>query len=719
MTYVSYAASVHTVSFDGMPATSQLFDGELIVSRVRFLSDDRAFAVLAAHNGSADELTVAGPLGHLDAGDRAQVRGRFERHPRFGLQLRAEEARCLDPDDRQGTLAYLETIKHVGPRRAEALVERHGEDVFDRIDGDAEAAFSAVAGIGPRAAREAAEAWRERRALRELYVLLAPHGLARLATKLHEHHGSDAVAQVRSDPYRLTELWGVGFQTADRLARGVGVDSASPRRGHAATMHLLAEAESQGHTHLPLTELTARARPLVGELRTERVEELSAEGLVELEAERVYRTQTHRQERWLAGTLAGLAGGRAAISATVGSAPEDGLAHKQWEAVRRAFGSRLSLVTGGPGTGKTMLCRALVAHAERVGVRVSLCAPTGRAARRLSELTGREAQTIHRLLDWVPDLGPMHDRSNPLGCGLLVVDESSMLNLRSAAMLFDAVGPATHVVLVGDADQLPPIGAGKPFSELVVSDAAPVTRLEHIFRQAARSLIVQAAHAINRGERPREEARADELADFFFCRRSDVGRCADAVVELAAERLPARFGFDPVRDVQVLCPIYRGPAGIEALNERLRERLNPHGKPCHGGLRIGDKVIQTRNDYATGLMNGQVCLLRGEDSDEQELLVEVDDGRSLRVGYGSADALRLAYAVSVHKAQGSEAQAVVVALHSAHGVMLSRNLLYTAVTRARRACVVVGERRALERALSRPDAERRHSALAERVARLV
>jgi exodeoxyribonuclease V alpha subunit len=690
------------------------FDGEIRVRHVRWAAPDGGFAVLSVEDRDGDEITVAGPVTHLSEGDRARVVGRWAEHERYGRQVQADTAYELDPDDAEGALKYLTTISRIGKRRASQLVDRYGPTVLEQVDADPDGAFGSLPRMSERAATAAAESWRERRALRDLYVLLAPHGAGWLAGPLHERHGPNAVALVRSDPYRLTEEHGIGFDTADAIARAHGVAADSPGRYRAAVVHTLQEAERRnGHTFVPVDELRRRTGELVGPLPEGLVDDLGATGAIALEDGRAALPATWEAEAALAEDLAGLAGAaRAPHPDWLASAVEE-LTEEQRGAVEAAFERRLSVVTGGPGTGKTTLVSTIARLAGRADLSLALCAPTGRAARRLEEATGQPATTIHRLLEWIPHEGPLRGAGYPVECDLLVVDESSMLSLDVARMLFDAVAEGTAVVMVGDADQLPPIGAGKPFADLIDSGSAPVTRLTHVFRQSAQSMIVSAAHAVRHGERPPTQPAAGQLHDFFLMERGADGAAADTVVELATGRLARHYEVDPIREVQVLAPVYRGALGIDSLNERVRAALNPHGEELlDGDIRAGDKLIQTRNDYETGLMNGQIAIAIETDEDEEQLVVEADDGRRLEIPAGSVRWLRPAYAISVHRAQGCEMPVVVIPVHSAYGGMLSRNLLYTAITRARRACVLVGQPEAVARAARRADAFRRHTRLA-------
>jgi exodeoxyribonuclease V alpha subunit len=688
------------------------FDGELVVRRLLFTAPDASFAVLAAED-EGGWVHVVGPLAHVASGQRVRVVGRWENSERYGLQVRAEAAYELDPRDAEGALAYLLTIPHIGKRRARWLIERHGAGLFDEIDADPEAAFAALPGVGAQAAARAGESWRGRRALRELYVLLAPHGAGWLADRLHRRHGAHALEIVRSEPYRLTEEHGIGFQRADAIARAQGVPEDSRARARAAVVHVLQESEARGNTHLPVGELAASSARLVGELPEDVVGDLEEDGIVIADHGRIGLRATWSGEVELADRLATLAAADSELEAPPLAAVLGELSEEQAAAVRAAFEHRLSVVTGGPGTGKTTMVRAIVAAARRARLKLALCAPTGRAARRLEEATGHRASTIHRLVEWAPGEGALRGPEHPLECDLLVADESSMLSLPVARMLVGAIGERTHLVLIGDADQLPPVGAGKPFADLIASGAVPVTRLTHVFRQAARSLIVRAAHAINEGRRPATDADGDQVRDFFLLERGRDDDAAELIVELATQRLPGHYGIDAIRELQVVAPIYRGAVGVDALNERLRAALNPEGERClDGDLRAGDKLIQTRNDYETGLMNGQILIALGETDDGERLVVETDEGREVTVGADAVRFLRPAYAISVHKAQGCEVPVVVVPLHRSHSVLLSRNLLYTAVTRARKACVLVGQPEALDLAVRRADSSRRHTRLA-------
>ena len=705
-----------------MTGTATLFDadaaaytGTVEVIGVIFKAEDDGYAVLEVQEaGSGEGFALVGPVAHLGPGDRAEVSGEWQTHNRYGRQLRAQGALPLDPADREGQVAYLTSLRHIGPARAERLVDEHGEGVLQAIAANPQGVFGSLRGVSPNQAAAAVESWHASRAVRDLHVQLAPHGLAHLAAPIHARYAERSMAILHEDPYRLTEVDGVGFARADKIALAADVPPESGRRAQAAAVFALAEAEQQGNSFLPLDELSRRTARLIG-LAPDPDVLVEARGLL-VDEERVYRELTHASEIAVATTLRARLDAPPHLDHKPGENPGEGLTDEQWAAVCGAFTSRVSVLTGGPGVGKTVCTKAIVAEAEAANATIALCAPTGRAARRLEEATGHDAQTIHRMLEWMPGREPAFRPGRPLPAELLIVDEASMLNLRLAEVLLGGLAETTHVVFVGDADQLPPIGAGKPFEDLIASAAAPVVRLSQIFRQAARSMITTAAHEINQGRSPHLQPAEDQDHDFFFIDRPSPERALETVVEVVAERAPKRFEVDPIREVQVLAPMYRGAVGIDALNERLQARLNPDGKRAlNDRFRIGDRLIQTRNSHELGLMNGSIIFLRSDDPDEEAIVVDTDDGGTLVIPYGETATLRLAYAISVHKAQGCEVPVVVGVCHRSHSRMLTRPLLYTAITRARNSCVLVGDPGALEAAVRRDDSGGRHSGLADRL----
>jgi exodeoxyribonuclease V alpha subunit len=708
---------------EGAPGTA--FEDECVVRRVRWASAESGFAIVEVER-EGDEVVLVGTLSHLEQRERVRVTGTWEDDRRYGMQVKVATVESLPPRGDAALIAYLKRVKHVGVGRAARLVRHHGEHTLEVVDRDPHQAFRVVGISSPKRLEEATRSWHSLRSTRALHLLLAPHGLAWLVPRIAERYGEAAHHVVAERPYELTSVFGVGFHTADTIARAGTYRADSPARTRAGVIHVLSEAEADGSTCLPAAELAEKAQELLGTAPTASLlREMDEAGEVVIDAEPegtlwVYRTPTAMLEAELADRVAELVAAGPADELEPPEAPEDAdlvPGPEQWEAVRRAFTSRLSVVTGGPGTGKTATIRLICAAAEAQEADVLLVAPTGRAARRMAESTGATASTIHSALGWVPGEGPSRDEERPLEADVLVVDETSMANLELLVTLLRAVGERTHVVLVGDADQLAPVGAGKPFAELVEAEGVPATRLTHIFRQAAGSMIVRGAHAVREGRPPDFAHRGGLERDLFLIERDDPRRALEEIVSLVCERLPAHYGVDPLEDVQVFAPVYRGALGITAINARLREVLNPGGRAVLGGrLRLGDKLMLSgRNLHELGLMNGTVLRLLEHREDDECLTVEAD-GAIIQLPEDEAGRLQLAYACSVHKGQGIELPVAVVVAHPAAGAyFLSREMLYTAMTRARRATIVVGRADVVTRAAGAPDTGRRHSRLGARL----
>jgi exodeoxyribonuclease V alpha subunit len=707
------------------------FDATVTIRRRRFASEDTGFAVIDAALDDGTALVLVGPLIHLEERERARVIGGWVTDARYGPQVKVSEAHPLPPSDEEAVVAYLRRIRHVGSRRAAALLQLYGcEDAIEVIDRNPAIAFAAV-GLRGVAAEEAALSWDELRGMRRLHLLLAPHGLGYLVTRVHDAYGDGAARIVAESPYELTSVFGVGFQIADRIARVNGIKLDDPARARAGVVHLLSEAERDGSTCMPAEALLAGLRGLISAEAVSLLAPGFMAGLVErgdiqIVGEWVYRLETFALESELAERVAALLDGsvgRRFDDALVDV--DDGLTDEQRSAVSAAVSRRFSLVTGGPGTGKTASIKSIAAVAAGLGARVMLVAPTGRAAIRMTESTGFPASTVHSALGWIPGEGPEMDELRPLSCDLLIVDECSMANLELLVTLLRAVGSSTHVVLVGDADQLAPVGAGKPFAELVASELVPTARLTHIFRQAAGSMIVQGAHAIRRGAPPSFVWEEGMRRDLFLISQPDARLAVAEVVGLVSSRLPSHYGVDPVRDIQVFAPVYRGDVGIDALNTALRSALNPDGALVRGGrFRIGDKVMMSgRNLHELGLMNGTVLTVLDEvgasDGGDADALLLAGEGSVFRLPVEEAGALTLAYACSVHKGQGIELPIAVIVAHPAGGAFfLRREMLYTAITRAKLATVIVGTPDVIARAARTADTGRRVSRLGEQLALL-
>ncbi len=721
-----------------------------VLERISFRNADTDFTVGKLRDPDRRDLvTVVGVLAGVEEGEWLRCEGRFETTREWGEQFRVESYEASTPDTAAGIQKYLASgaVPGIGGEMARRIVERFGDRTLEVIERHPERLFE-VEGIGPKRHAQLVRAWEEHRAARRVLVFLRGHGVgAAHAARIYRAYGDRAVDLVRANPYRLAaEIWGIGFATADRIARALGVPADSPQRANAGVRHVLSELSGEGHAcaaRRQVVEEAARALALPPEAVDAAVaRQVEAGALVEerrparaVDAESwLYLPHLHAAEVGLAAALRRLLAAPRGLPPIKTETALDwverrrtiALAPSQRDALRLALESKVAVITGGPGVGKTTIVASLLDIVEAKGVRARLAAPTGRAAKRLEEATGREAKTIHRLLRWNPRTADFeHGPNNPLDLDLLVVDECSMVDLPLMARVASALRPPAHLVLVGDRDQLPSVGPGNVLADLVASRAVPLARLTEIFRQARASQIVVGAHRINRGEVPElpppPPPGGGDAGDFYFVEAWDPARAVDRVKWAVRDFLPRRFpGLDPLRDVQVLAPMHRGDAGVRALNEELQRCLRgaPSGPSVTRAghvLAAGDKVIQLQNDYEKEVFNGDVGIVELVDEQAREVAVRFEDERVARYPYADLDQLDLAYAVSIHKSQGSEYPCVVVPLLTQHYVMLQRNLLYTAVTRGKRCVVLVGQRKAVEMAVRNDQNRRRGSFLAERL----
>ncbi|GGO10946.1 ATP-dependent RecD-like DNA helicase [Microbispora rosea subsp. aerata] len=735
----------------GRPPGVQL---DAVLERITYANEETGYTIarVATERSGNELLTVVGPLLGAQVGESLRLTGRWSSHPKYGRQFEVWSYTTVLPATIQGIQRYLGSglIKGIGPKMAERIVDHFGTDTLRVIEEEPERLVE-VPGLGPKRTKMIAVAWEEQKIIKEVMIFLQGVGVSTsIAVRIFKQYGEDSIDVVRKEPYRLADdVWGIGFKTADTIAQAVGIPHDSPERVKAGLRYTLSQAADDGHCYLPAPNLVADAVKILDVppgLTTACLEELVAEeGVVREEipargngdgddgtVPAIYLVPFHRAELSLAGTLRSLLTSghdRLAAFADVDWAAAfdwlrartgADLAPEQAQAVRLALTEKVAVLTGGPGCGKSFTVRSVVTLARAKRAKVILAAPTGRAAKRLAELTGHEATTVHRLLQLRPGGDPTFDRDNPLDADLVVVDEASMLDLLLANKLVKAVAPGAHLLFVGDVDQLPSVGAGEVLRDLLAAPGIPRVRLTQIFRQAQESGVVVNAHRVNTGQHP----LVREFPDFFLFPCEEPEEIAALTVDVVARRIPRKFGLDPRRDVQVLAPMHRGAAGAGALNIALQEALTParEGMPerRYGGrvFRVGDKVTQLRNNYdkgAAGVFNGTVGVVTAITPEESKLTVLTDEDEHVDYSFDELDELAHAYAVSIHRSQGSEYPAVVIPLATSAWMMLQRNLLYTAITRAKKLVVVVGSRRALGQAVRTRGAGRRHTGLTHRL----
>jgi exodeoxyribonuclease V alpha subunit len=722
-------------------------EGEL--ANIVYANEEDGYTVARIRRkGEAQLTTVVGNLFSVNPGENLLLTGHWVDHKRFGRQFRIETFSVVSPTTIEGIQRYLASslIKGIGPVLARRLTDRFGEDTLEVIENEPDR-LREVEGVGEAKIRQIRSSWDAQREIRHIMLFLQTYGIGQgLAVRIYRHYGNQAIPMLKENPYRLaSDVFGIGFKTADRIARSMGVQPDSTRRAEAGLLFALQEAASEGHVFLPYPVLMERSRNLleiedaevlqraVANLFTAR--EIFFEDLNEdVEAyeqnnKAVYLPPFYQAERGIAENLLAFLKAPCPIPLldvkdALGRAEKElgmALVPEQRRAVEQALKEKCLIITGGPGTGKTTLVKALVTLCRAMGVRCLLGAPTGRAAKRLQEVTGHPAKTLHRLLEYSFQKGGFQrDAKNPLDGKLLIVDEASMIDAILFHHLVKALPREGAFVLIGDVNQLPSVGPGRVLEDLIGSASIGVVRLSHIFRQAQESLIITNAHRILEGKSPSiPKDPKEEVRDFYFIEEEDPERVATLILELCTQRIPSRFGLDPFDQVQVISPMHRGAAGAENLNVLLQGELNPRGPELRRGgwiYRLGDKVMQLRNNYDKDVYNGDIGRIVSVDPEQNEIAVLFDEHR---VPYEAAELEELvpAYAISVHKSQGNEYPAIVLPLLTQHYMLLQRNLVYTAVTRGKRLVVIVGTRKALGIAIRNNKTQERFTLLRERLAR--
>jgi exodeoxyribonuclease V alpha subunit len=715
------------------------------IERITYANEETGYTVARVRvDGRRDLVTVVGSLVAPTLGEVMAMYGEWINHPRYGVQFKVVRYESLTPASVYGIEKYLGSglIKGIGPIMAKRIVGKFGERTLEVIEGEIDK-LAEVDGIGSKRIQMIKKAWDDQKEIREVMIFLQAHGVGSgYATKIFKQYGIRSIVVVKENPYRLaTDVFGIGFLTADRIGEKLGFARDSELRIEAGIVYVLNQLADEGHVYYPYEPLTRRCEEILGvnrdhvvmalgsiaEINMIAIEDLGEEVEGSGEPLRgVYLAKFHHAETGIAErmkTLMEVPRSTAGIDQDSAIEWVQGrlsmaLAQKQLEAIRGALTHKVMVITGGPGTGKTTIIDAILKITTRAGMRVMLSAPTGRASKRMSETTGHEAKTIHRMLDYsIQKGGFQRNELNPLDCDLVIIDEASMIDTILMYYLLKAIPPKATFILVGDVDQLPSVGAGNVLKDIIESGRIQVIELNEIFRQAKESMIIVNAHRINHGLLPSFKSPREETEDFYFIEQDAPEEVLRIIIELTRERIPRRFGFDPVDDIQVLTPMHKGEVGVVNLNVELQRVLNPgeHGVMRGGwNFRVHDKVMQVKNNYDKEVFNGDIGRITRIDPVNQELIISFD-GRDIPYDYHDLDEVTLAYAVSVHKSQGSEYPVVIMPLLTQHYVLLQRNLVYTAVTRGRDLVVMVGTVKALAIGVRNNKTQKRYTHLKHRL----
>jgi len=730
---------------DKLAHTKNLIELEGQIDAITYSNDETGYTVIRLNvQGFRDPVTIVGNITSPTPGEILSVKGYWTDHPRFGRQFKVETHHIKFPATVDGIKKYLGSglIKGIGPVMAARIVGQFRETTLDIIDHHIER-LEEIDGIGPKRVEMIKKAWTDQKEIRDVMIFLQDHGVGPgYAARIFRQYGNNSISVVTGNPYKLAmDIHGIGFTMADKIARNLGFEKTAPARAEAGVLYVMNQLAEEGHVYYPYDLLTERCKDI---LEVERDLIIKAIGSVSLEKriiiedldsdaegsapdkKAVYLARFHVAETEIAHSLLRILSSAKNIRNIdaekalpwVQTRIKMTLAPKQIEAVKRAVSDKVMVITGGPGTGKTTIIKAAITIYHELGARIFLAAPTGRASKRMSEAAGCPAKTIHRLLEFSPQHGGFQrNRENPLEVDVLIIDEVSMIDTILMHRLLNAVPDNAALILVGDENQLPSIGAGSVLKDIIRSGTVTVVELKEIFRQSGTSRIIVNAHRINNGLMPELIQEKGDLEDFYFIEQEDPKHALDIITELVGIRIPRRFGLDPVDDIQVLSPMHKGIAGTENLNRTLQETLNPSGATLTRGdriFRVHDKVIQTKNNYDKDVFNGDIGRIDAITPEDQQVTINFD-GAQITYDYSELDEISPAYAISVHKSQGSEYPAVVLPLLSQHYIMLQRNLIYTAVTRGKRLVVIVGSRRALVMAIKNNRVMNRYTCLAERL----
>jgi exodeoxyribonuclease V alpha subunit len=731
---MSYMQS--TLPTDTTPPSAAELHGTL--ERIVFHNEENGYSVLRFKTTAGDNHTVVGNMADPQVGSSLKLTGEWVENAKFGRQFKILTYETSLPAGVVGIRHYLASglIKGVGPKTAERIVDAFGEDTFAILDNEPER-LSAVKGIGKRTAKGIQEAWSEHRGIRDLIMFLQPHGVSTAyAVRIYKFYGKHALSVVQENPYRLAmDINGIGFVTADTIAQKIGFDVDSPLRAEAGTLYMLTKTTDEGHVYFPLDGLVTKTSDTLNiraDLVEDAIDTLEREERVVVEElsngqVAVYRSRYHAYESGISTYIKKILGSPKTVlikdpDETVEAVVENlgiELAEEQLEAVHTAVRTKMMVLTGGPGTGKTTITKAIVQAYKKLKAKILLCAPTGRAAKRMFETIGVEAKTIHRLLEYSPrEDGFQRNENNPLACSLIVIDEASMMDTMLMFHLLKAIPLGATVIFVGDVHQLPSVGPGNVLKDVISSGVVDVAELHEVFRQAQESDIITNAHKINAGEVPFLESSKERLSDFYFIRQDEPERCAAMIVDLVKNHIPRRFRFDPIDQIQVLTPMHKGSAGSGNLNHLLQEALNPQPLCLKRGdreFRLDDKVMQLRNNYDKDVFNGDIGRICVVNTEDKKLTVRFDDEKNVIYDFNELDELVPAYAISIHKSQGSEYQAVVIPVLTQHYVLLQRNLIYTGVTRGKKLVILVGSSKALTMAIKNNKMQKRFTYLSQRL----